>query len=113
MSIKKIIVSYEKLSDELQDKFQEKYKDGFNGKVERFTKPSGESLSIVPLITDDTHYMVKVNSLLQAIASKHSDDDDKDKDYDDSDDDYSSKASAGDDEEDDAKGGSYYMDVDN
>ncbi len=112
MSIKKIIVSYEKLSDELQEKFQEKYKDGFNGKVERFTKPNGESLSIVPLITEDTHYMVKVNSLLQAIASKHKDDEDKD--YDDSDDDFSSKASAGgDDEEDDAKGGSYYMDVDN
>lgn len=112
MSIKKIIVSYEKLSDELQDKFQKKYKDGLNGKVERFTKPNGESLSIVPLITDDTHYMVKVNALLHAIASKHSDDD-EDKDYD-SDDDFASKnPSSDDEEEDDTKGGSYYMDVEN
>lgn len=56
---KNLIVSYKNLSEELKEKFKEAYPDGYNSYLQRFVKPNGETIFIVPFETDDTNYMVK------------------------------------------------------
>jgi hypothetical protein len=54
-----LIVSYKNLSEELKEKFKEAYPDGYNNFLQRFVKPNGETIFVVPFETDDTNYMVK------------------------------------------------------
>lgn len=56
---KNLIVSYKNLSDDLKEKFKEAYPDGYNNYLQRFVKPNGETIFVVPFETDDTNYMVK------------------------------------------------------
>lgn len=56
---KKLIVSYEKLSDELKELFKEAYPDGYKDHLQRTEKPNGEPIFCAPLETEDTTYMVK------------------------------------------------------
>lgn len=56
---KNLIVSYKNLSDDLKEKFKEAYPDGYNNYLQRFVKPNGETIFVVPFETDDTNYMIK------------------------------------------------------
>lgn len=56
---KNLIVSYKNLTDELKGLFKEAYPDGYDDYMQRFVKPNGETIFVVPFETDDTAYMVK------------------------------------------------------
>lgn len=56
---KNLIVSFKNLSDELKEKFKELYPEGHTDYLQRFDKPNGETIFVVPMETDDTVYMVK------------------------------------------------------
>lgn len=56
---KNLIVSYKNLSDELKEMFKERYPDGYTDYLQRYTKPNGENIFVVPLETDDTSYRIK------------------------------------------------------
>ncbi len=74
MEKKRIIKSYEKLSTELQDQLREQYPYGFSNKLIRLNNSKNETFFAVPLETDDTIYMVKVQ--IEKIK-KHNDSDDE------------------------------------
>ena len=56
---KNLIVSYKNLSDEMKEMFKERYPEGYNDYLQRFEKPNGEVIFVVPMETEDTVYMVK------------------------------------------------------
>lgn len=56
---KNLIVSYKNLSENLKTLFKEAYPDGYTDYIQRFTKPNGETIFVVPFETEDTAYMVK------------------------------------------------------
>ena len=56
---KNLIVSYKNLTDDLKALFKEAYPEGYTDHMQRFTKPNGEAIFVVPFETDDTAYMVK------------------------------------------------------
>ena len=56
---KNLIVSYKNLTEDLKEKFKEAYPDGYNNYLQRFTKPNGDTIFVVPFETVDTCYMVK------------------------------------------------------
>ncbi|MBP3762393.1 MAG: hypothetical protein J6I49_00765 [Bacteroidales bacterium] len=54
-----LIVSYKNLSDDLKARFKEAYPDGYTDHLQRFVKPNGETIFVVPFETEETAYMVK------------------------------------------------------
>ena len=56
---KNLIVSYKNLSDNLKELFKETYPEGYNNYLQKFVKPNGEAIFVVPFETTDTVYMVK------------------------------------------------------
>ncbi len=56
---KNLIVSYKNLPDDLKELFKETYPEGYNNYLQKFVKPNGEPIFVVPLDTNDTSYMVK------------------------------------------------------
>ncbi len=59
---RKLIVSFDNLSEELKDLFKETYPSedgGYKPYLQKTIKPSGEPIFSVPLETDDAIYMVK------------------------------------------------------
>ena len=49
---KNLIVSYKNLTEELKEKLKEAYPDGYNNYLQRFTKPNGETIFVVPFETN-------------------------------------------------------------
>jgi hypothetical protein len=74
---KNLIVSYKNLSDELKEMFKERYPEGYTDYLQRFEKPNGDVIFVVPMETDDTVYMVKFDVKIDTAFS----DDEMDKDY--------------------------------
>lgn len=56
---KNLIVSYKNLSEELLVLFKEQYPEGYRDYLQRFEKPNGETIFVVPMETEDTVYMIK------------------------------------------------------
>lgn len=56
---KNLIVSYKNLTDDLKELFKEAYPEGYNNYLQKFVKPNGEAIFVVPFETEDTAYMVK------------------------------------------------------
>lgn len=56
---KNLIVSYKNLTEDIKELFKEAYPDGYNNYLQRFVKPNGETIFVVPFETADTCYMVK------------------------------------------------------
>jgi hypothetical protein len=85
MEKKRIIKSYEKLTQELQELMKEKYPYGYSNKLISLNNANNERFYAVPLETEDTTYLIKVQ--VEKIK-KHSDSDDQiffnvdDEDYD-------------------------------
>ena len=63
-----LIVSYKNLSDELKEKFKEAYPDGYNDHLQRFTKPNGDVIFVVPFDTPETNYMVKFEVVIDTLG---------------------------------------------
>ena len=61
MNKKRIIKSYEKLNQKLKNLLEERYPNGFVGHTLRLTNSDKEPYFGVPLETEDTYYIVKVN----------------------------------------------------
>ena len=60
MGKKRIIKSYEQLSEEMVEKLKEKYPDGYEDKTITFTNPRGEIEVAIPFETDDIYYLIKL-----------------------------------------------------
>ena len=75
---KNLIVSYKNLSEELRTQLKEAYPDGYRDHIQRFEKPNGDTLFVVPLETPDIMYMVKFDVV---IDSAYEEDDGGGKDY--------------------------------
>ena len=65
---KNLIVSYKNLTDDLKELFKETYPDGHNDYLQRFVKPNGETIFVVPFETDDTAYMVKFDVKIDTLG---------------------------------------------
>ena len=65
---KNLIVSYKNLTDDLKEKLKEAYPDGYNNYLQRFTKPNGETIFVVPFETVDTCYMVKFEVVIDTLG---------------------------------------------
>ena len=66
---KRLIVSFKNLSEELLEKFRDTYPDGYRAYMQRIVKPNGEPMFLVPLETEDTHYMVKFDVKIDTAVS--------------------------------------------
>ena len=74
---KNLIVSYKNLSEELQETFKEQYPEGYRDYLQRFEKPNGDTIFVVPMETEDTMYMVKFDVVIDSAYEE----DDGSKDY--------------------------------
>lgn len=74
---KNLIVSYKNLSDELKQRFKEAYPEGYSDYLQRFEKPNGDTIFVVPMETEDTVYMIKFDVKIDTTIT----DADDDKDY--------------------------------
>lgn len=78
-----LIVSYKNLTDDLKEKFKEAYPEGYNDHLQKFVKPNGEAIFVVPFETDETSYMVKfevkIDTLGEDLDKALFDDDDETK----------------------------------
>jgi len=60
---RRVIVSYEKMSDILQEMFREKYPRGYSDYMEdliSIDKPDGSYFTAISLVTEDTSYLIKM-----------------------------------------------------
>lgn len=67
---KKLIVSYNNLSDDLKALFKETYPDGYQEYLQKAYKPNGEPLFVVPLETDSTSYMIKFDVKVDTLKAE-------------------------------------------
>ncbi len=63
---KRSIVSFHNLPEEIQNLFREKYGNSYGDFVQKVTKPNNDIIYVVPLETDDTYYMIKVEVRVDA-----------------------------------------------
>lgn len=68
MSKKKVIVDYKNVPDEVLQLLAEKYPHGYNKAIIKFQNAKGETVSAVPIETEDTSYLVKVSTQLQTMV---------------------------------------------
>jgi len=80
--MKRAIVDYLKIPDEILQKLVEKYPLGYkNRDIVTFTNAKGERVEAVELKTEDTIYLVKVSQKLEDIMDDYEvDEDDNDED---------------------------------
>ncbi|MDR0437659.1 MAG: hypothetical protein LBH22_05080 [Bacteroidales bacterium] len=57
---KNVIVSYNKIGNDLKLELIKKYPDGYGNHIVRYPKPNGEYFFAVPLDVTDMHYLIKV-----------------------------------------------------
>jgi hypothetical protein len=76
--MKRIILDYSKLTDEVLDLLVEKFPDGYDyDDVISFKNIKGEIVEAVEVKTDDTIYLVKVSAKLENSMEDHDSDDDE------------------------------------
>jgi hypothetical protein len=84
MSKKRAIVTYEKLSEEMRDRLEEAFPEGFGGAMTQISTPTGEMMDAVIWETDEMIYLVKLNKLKQKNTVIPTDDEDEEEeDFDD------------------------------
>src|SRR6476660_6559825 len=112
--MKRIIVDYSKLTNEILNLLVDKFPDGYDdSNIVRFRNAQNELIEAVEVRTEDTIYLVKVGTKLASRLEKFEDEDDdldaivepidpiKDIDDDEDDDDFDENASDDDDDEED------------
>lgn len=68
MAKKKVIVDYKNVPEEVLQLLAEKYPHGYNKAIIKFQNAKGETVSAVPIETEDTSYLVKVSTQLQSMV---------------------------------------------
>jgi len=75
--MKRVIVDFKKLTDEILNLLVEKYPDGYNDSdIITFKNASGETIEAVEVRTEDTDYLVKVSVKLAETMENFLDDED-------------------------------------
>lgn len=72
---KRLVVSFNNLSLDLQEQVKALYPLGYTDAMMRIDKPNGDFFFAVPFETDDTSYLVKIDVKIDEAGA---DDDDKD-----------------------------------
>jgi hypothetical protein len=62
----RVIKSFEKLPSDVKLAFKIHYQGGVEDSITRITKPDNSSIFVVPFETEDTYYLVKMSSLVNA-----------------------------------------------
>jgi DNA-directed RNA polymerase subunit delta len=102
MSKKRAIVTYEKLSEEMRDRLEEAFPEGFGGAMTQVSTPTGELMDAVLWETDEMIYLVKLNKVKQKNVVLPVDDEEEEEDFDDiPEDDVKDEEDSTDDEEED------------
>ena len=83
MSKKRAIVTYEKLSEEMRDRLEEAFPEGFGGAMTQVSTPTGELMDAVLWETDEMIYLVKLNKVKQKNVVLPVDDEEEEEDFDD------------------------------
>ena len=60
VSKKRVIKSFDTLSEDLKELIKRQYPNGYEGNITRIVSPKKEPLFVFPLETDDATYLVKV-----------------------------------------------------
>ncbi|MEL4308678.1 hypothetical protein [Joostella sp. CR20] len=77
--MKRVIVDYKKLTNEILSMLVEKYPDGYgDDDIIKFKNANNETVEAVEVRTEDTVYLVKVSTRLANTMEKFEDDDDDD-----------------------------------
>lgn len=72
--MKRVIVTYEKLTTDILDLLVEKYPDGYEYEdIISFKNAKGETVKAVQVNTEDTIYLVKISSRLEKKMEDHGD----------------------------------------
>ncbi len=83
MSKKRAIVTYEKLSEEMRDRLEEAFPEGFGGAMTQVSTPTGELMDAVLWETDEMIYLVKLNKVKQKNVVLPVDDEEEEEVFDD------------------------------
>lgn len=79
--MKRVIVDYKKLTEDILDLLVEKYPDGYNDSdIISFKNAAGEWVEAVEVRTEDVVYLVKVSVKLEQRMESFLDEDDEDED---------------------------------
>ena len=77
--MRRVIVDFKKLTNEILSMLVEKYPDGYgDDDIIRFKNASNESVEAVEVRTEDTIYLVKVSTRLANTMEKFEDEDEED-----------------------------------
>ena len=103
MSKKRAIVTYEKLSEEMRDRLEEAFPEGFGGAMTQVSTPTGELMDAVLWETDEMIYLVKLNKVKQKnVVLPVDDEEEEEEDFDDiPEDDVKEEEDSSDDDDDD------------
>ena len=83
--MKRVIVDFKKLTDEILNLLVEKYPDGYNDSdIITFKNASGETIEAVEVRTEDTDYLVKVSVKLAETMENFLEDEEDEEDEEDS-----------------------------
>ncbi len=63
MSKKRAIVTYDKLSEDMKDRIEEAFPDGFGGSMTQIKTPTGETLDALLWETEEIIYLVKLSKI--------------------------------------------------
>ena len=63
MSKKRAIVSYDKLSEDMKDRLEDAFPEGFGGGMTQIKTPTGETLDALLWETEDIIYLIKLNKV--------------------------------------------------
>lgn len=81
--MKRVIVDFKKLTEDILNMLVEKFPDGYNDSdIIIFKNAAGETIEAVEVRTDDTIYLVKVSVRLEESMENHVDTSDDDNDDD-------------------------------
>ena len=73
--MKRIIIDYSKLNQQLLDLLVEKYPDGYGyNDIRSFQTMKGETIKAIEVSTDDTVYLVKISAQLEKTMEDYLDD---------------------------------------
>ena len=79
--MKRVIVDYIKIPEEILQKLVEKYPNGYNNRdIVTFVNAKGEKVEAVELRTEDTCYLIKISQKLEDIMDDYDLDDEEDED---------------------------------
>jgi hypothetical protein len=84
MSKKRAIVSYDKLSEDMKDRLEDAFPDGFGGGMTQIKTPTGETLDALLWETEEIIYLIKLNKVnKKPVVIPQEDDEEEEDDIDD------------------------------